>query len=105
MKFTSTTQLSGGIFFHGGLYRNKVGITCLRPWRLGLVVPHPKTPILNCFYHFLWLYFLTVSEFSCLAMITKPYPVSGLTHVPQIPNQLHFIQTSAHEVLDASLEA
>ena len=30
-------------------------------------VPHPKTPILNCFYHLLWLYFLTVSEFSCLA--------------------------------------
>ena len=25
------------------------------------------TPILNCFYHLLWLYFLTVSEFSCLA--------------------------------------
>ena len=22
---------------------------------------------LNCFYHLLWFYFLTVSEFSCLA--------------------------------------
>ena len=29
--------------------------------------PHPRTPILNCFYHLLWFYFLTVSEFSCLA--------------------------------------
>ena len=34
---------------------------------LTLVVSHPKTPILNCFYHLLWFYFLTVSEFSCLA--------------------------------------
>ena len=34
---------------------------------LNLVVSHPKTPILNCFYHLLWFYFLTVSEFSCLA--------------------------------------
>ena len=32
-----------------------------------LVVSHPKTPILNCFYHLLWFYFSTVSEFSCLA--------------------------------------
>ena len=31
------------------------------------MVSHPKTPILNCFYHLLWFYFLTVSEFSCLA--------------------------------------
>ena len=31
------------------------------------MVSHPKTAILNCFYHLLWLYFLTVSEFSCLA--------------------------------------
>ena len=27
-------------------------------------VSHPKTPILNCFYHLLWFYLLTVSEFS-----------------------------------------
>ena len=46
---------------------NKIGISCLRPWRLSLVVSHPKTPILNCFYHLLWFYFFTVSEFSCLA--------------------------------------
>ena len=31
------------------------------------MVSHPKTPILNCFYHLLWFYVLTVSEFSCLA--------------------------------------
>ena len=84
------------------LYRNKIGISCLRPWRLSLVVSHPKTPILNCFYHLLWFYLLTVSEFSCLA---KSYSVSGLTPMPHIPNQLHFIQKSAHEVRDATLEA
>ena len=69
------------------------------------MVPHLKTPILNGFYHLLWFYFLTVSEFSCLALLAKPYPVSGLTPMPQIPNQLHFIQKSAHEVLGAILEA
>ena len=84
------------------LYRNKVGISCLRLWMLSLVVPHPKTPILNCCYHVLWFYFLTVSEFSCLA---KSYSVSALTPLPHIPNQHHFIQESAHEVLDANLEA
>ena len=31
------------------------------------MVSHPKTPILNCFYHLLSFYILTVSEFSCLA--------------------------------------
>ena len=82
--------------------RNKVGISCLRPWRLSLVVPHPKTPILNCFYHLLLFYVLPVSEISCLA---KSYSVSGLTPLPHIPNQLHFTQNSAHEVLDANLEA
>ena len=61
------------------------------------MVSHPKTPILNCFYHLLWFYVLTVSEFSCLA---KSYSVSGLTSLPHIPNQHHFIQTSAHEVLE-----
>ena len=66
------------------------------------MVPHPKTPILNWFYHLLWLYFSTVSEFSCLA---KSYSLSGLTPLPQIPNPLHFIQKSAHEVLDANWEA
>ena len=63
------------------------------------MVPHPNTPILNWFYHLLWFYFLTVSEFSCLA---TSYSVRGLTLLPHIPNQLHFIQKSAHEVLDAN---
>ena len=80
----------------------EIGISSLRPWRLSLEVPHPKTPILNCLYHLLWFDFLTFSEFSCLA---KSYSVSGLTPLPHIPNHHHFIQTSAHEVLDANLEA
>ena len=66
------------------------------------MVSHPKTPILKCFYHVLWFYFLTVSEFSGLA---KSYRVSGLTPLPHVPNQLHFTQKSADEVLDANLEA
>ena len=66
------------------------------------MVPHPKTPILNCFYHLLWSYVLTVSEFSCLA---KSYSVSGLTPLPQISNQHNFTQQSAHEVHDTNLEA
>ena len=66
------------------------------------MVPHPKTPILKCFYHLLWFYVLTVSEFSCLA---KSYSVSGLTPLPHIPNQLHFIQKSTHEVPEANWEA
>ena len=49
------------------IYRSKIGISCFRPWRLSLVVSHPKTPILNCLYHLLWFYFLTLSEFSCFA--------------------------------------
>ena len=69
---------------------------------LSLVVSHPKTPILNYFYHLLWFYLLTVSEFSCLA---KSDSVSGLPPMTHIPNQLHFTQKSAHEVLDATLEA
>ena len=66
------------------------------------MVSHPKTPILNSFYHLLWFYFLAVSEFSCLA---KSYSVSGLTPLPHILIQLHFIQKSAHEVLEANWEA
>ena len=66
------------------------------------MVPHRKTPILNWFYHLLCFYLSTVSEFSCLA---QSYSVSGLTPLPHIPNQPHFIQRSAHEVLDANWEA
>ena len=57
----------------------KIGISCFKPSRLSLVVSHPKTPILNCPYYLLWFYFLTVSEFSCLA---KAHSVSGLTLCP-----------------------
>ena len=80
----------------------KKGISCFRPWRLSLVVYHTNVPILNCYYHLMWLYLVTVSEFSCLA---KSYSVSGLTPMPHIPNQHHFTQKSAHEVLDAIFEA
>ena len=66
------------------------------------MVPHPKTPILTWLCHLLWFYVLAVSEFSCL---TKSYSVSGLTPLPHIPNHPHFIQRSAHEVLDAIWEA
>ena len=66
------------------------------------MVPHPKTPVLNWFYHLLWFYVLTVSEFSCLA---KSYSVPGLTPLPHIPNQHQFNQKSAHEVLDANWDA
>ena len=40
------------------------------------MVPHPKTPILNWFYHLLWFSIVTVSEFNCLA---KSYSVSFCT--------------------------
>ena len=66
------------------------------------MVPPPKTPMLNCLYHLLWFYSLTVSEFSCLA---KSYSVCGLTPMPHIPNQHHCTQKSAHEVLNAIFEA
>ena len=66
------------------------------------MVSQPKTPILNCFYHFMWFYFLTVAEFSCLA---KSHSVSGLTPMPHIPNQHPFTLKSANEVLDAIFEA
>ena len=73
------------------------------PRRLCLVVPNLKTPILNCFYPLLWFYALTDSDFSCLAMLAKPYPVSGPALMPQISNQLHFVQKSAHEGLGTIL--
>ena len=43
--------------------------------------------------------FFTDSEFSCLAMLAKPYPVSGPLPMPQIPNLLHCIGKTAPEVL------
>ena len=62
----------------------------------------PVLPPVNCYYQLMWLYVLTVSEFSCLA---KSYSVSGLTPIPHIPNQHHYTQRSAHEMLDAIFEA
>ena len=67
------------------------------------MVSHLKTPILNSFYLLLWFYVLSDSEFSCLAILAKPYPVSGPTPMPQIPNLLHCIRRSAHEVLGTFL--
>ena len=67
------------------------------------MVSRLKTPILNCYYHFLWFYLLTDSEYSCLAMLAKPYRVSGPAPMPQIPSQLHCIQKSGHEVLGSIL--
>ena len=42
-----------------------------------------RTPILNCCTYLLWAYVLTDSEFSCLAMLAKPYTVSGPTYIPR----------------------
>ena len=81
------------------VYLKKLGTSCLGPCRLSLVVFHLRTPVLKCFYYFLWSYFLTKSEFSCFAKLAKPYPVSGPTPMRQIPKQLHYHQKSAHEVL------
>ena len=49
------------------------------------MVSHLMTPILKCFYLLLWFYVVTDSELCCLARLTKPYPVSDLAYLPQIP--------------------
>ena len=64
------------------------------------MVSHPRTPILNCFTDLLWAYFLLDSEFSCLAMLAKPYPLSGPTYMPQFANLIHCMSKCAHEVLE-----
>ena len=87
------------------VHRKKICTSCLGPCRLDLVVPHLRTPILKCFYYLLWFYVLTDSEFSCLAKLAKPYPVSGPTPMPQIPNQLYCTPKGAHEVLETTSEA
>ena len=46
------------------------------------MVSHPKTPILNCFYHLLWFYVLTVSEFSCLAKVGNKVVALGCGEAP-----------------------
>ena len=63
------------------------------------MVSHLRTEILKSFFYLMWFYFLTDSESSCLAKLAKPYPVSGATYMPQIPNLLHCISKCAHEVL------
>ena len=66
------------------------------------MVSHPKTPILNCFYHLLWSYSVTVSEIQLLGQVIF---CVVLTSVPHLPNQHHFTQKSAHEVPNATSEA
>ena len=63
------------------------------------MVSHPKTPILNCFYYLLWLYCFLIQLLGPVIFCV------GLTSMPHIPKQHHFTQKSAHEVLDAILEA
>ena len=55
--------------------------------------------MLRNFIYLLWSYSVTIFEFSCLARLAKPYPVSGPTDLPQIPNQCPAEQNSAHQVL------
>ena len=66
------------------------------------MVSHPKTPILNCFYHLLWSYFVTVSEFSFFCQVIF---CVVLTSMPLSPNQHHSTQKSAHEVPNAISES
>ena len=99
MKFTLTIQVRGAIFLRGGYTENKMGTSCLGPCRSSLVVSHLRTPILNCFNYLLWAYVSSDSELSCLAMLPKPYPVSGPIYLPLIPNQLHCMSKCGHEVL------
>ena len=101
LKFIPTAQVSGGIFLHGGYTKENRDFMhkALEVKPSGLP---PQAPILNCLYHLSWFYLLTVSEITYLA---KSYSVSGLTPLPHIPNQLHFIQESTHEVPEANWEA
>ena len=57
-----------------------------------------RTHLLQGFNYLLRCYLLTDSEFSCLAMMAKPYSVCGQAHLPLIPNQLHYMSNCAHEV-------
>ena len=67
------------------------------------MVSNLRTCILNGFTYLLWAYLLTDSKFSCLAMLAKPYTVSGPTYMLQIPNLLRHMSKGAHEVLDIVL--
>ena len=66
---------------------------------------HLRTPILNCLTYLLWAYHFTDCEFSCLAMLTKPYPVCGPAYWSQIPQQLGCMSESGHGVLRTILVA
>ena len=79
----------------------------LMPWAL-LVKPSglpPQDPYTQFFTYLLWAYVLTDSECSCLAILARPYPVSGPTYIPQIPNLLHRMSKEAHEVPDTISKA
>ena len=53
------------------------------------MVIHVRTPLFNYFTYLLWAYLWTDSEFSCLAMRTKAYPLSGPTYLPRfLPNYI-----------------
>ena len=67
MTFNPTTQGSGVVFLHGVNTEIQQAFHALGRCWLSLVISHPKTPILNGFAYLLWAYFLTDSEFSCLA--------------------------------------
>ena len=61
------------------------------PWAL-LVKPSglpPQDPYTQLSLLLIVVPNLTDSEFSCLAKLAKPFPVSGPTPMPQIPNQLY----------------
>ena len=64
--------------------------------------PPPQDPYTQLFLPLIVVLRFTASHFSCLA---QSYCVSGLTSLTHNPNQLYFIQKSAHEVHDATLEA
>ena len=51
------------------------------------------------FINLLWSYYVAISEPGCLAKVAKPYLVSRRTYLLEVPNQLHCITKSAHEML------
>ena len=49
--------------------------------------------------YLLWASSVAVFEFTCFARVAKPFPLCGPTNLPQMPNQLHYTQNNAHQVL------
>ena len=73
-------------------------------WAL-LVMPSglpPRDPILNGFAYLLWASFLPDSELRCLAVLAKPYPLSGPAYMPQNANLLHCMSQGVHQVLETN---